>query len=160
MTFGFCSTFYLFCTMLGYTAIRQRLKFQRIAVLNKLRFTWGCAEVLPMSNVQIKYWPGWHDLSSSLCPNYICMHRGARPKVSLRWPVLKVIKYTEPEWLKILTLTAKNQYGKFATNIPRQGIARPQSQFRHSCVRERFIYSHHRSAYSATGNMWSDPGNI
>jgi hypothetical protein len=23
-----------------------------------------------------------------------------------------------------------------------------------------FIYSHHRSAYSAAGNMWTDPGNI
>jgi hypothetical protein len=34
--------------------------------------------------------------------------------------------------------TAKNQYQKFETNIPRKGIARPQSQFPHSCVCERF----------------------
>jgi hypothetical protein len=47
--------------------------------------------------------------------------------------------------------TAKNQYRKFETNIPRKGIARPQSKFPHSCVCERFIYSHHQSAYSAAG---------
>jgi hypothetical protein len=37
----------------------------------------------------------------------------------------------------------------FETNIPKKGIAQPQSQFPHSCVCERFIYSHVRSAYSA-----------
>ncbi len=47
--------------------------------------------------------------------------------------------------------TAKTQYQKFETNIPRKGIARPQSQFPHSCVCERFIYFHNRSAYSAAG---------
>jgi hypothetical protein len=35
----------------------------------------------------------------------------------------------------------------FETNIPRKGITRPQSQFPHSCVCDRFIYSHDRSAY-------------
>jgi hypothetical protein len=45
--------------------------------------------------------------------------------------------------------TARNQYRKFETNIPRKGIARPPSQFPHSCVWERFIYSHDQSAYSA-----------
>ncbi len=43
--------------------------------------------------------------------------------------------------------TAKNQYQKFETNIPRKGIAWSQSQFLHSCVYKRFIYSHDRSAY-------------
>ena len=42
--------------------------------------------------------------------------------------------------------------------VPRKGIARPQSQFTHSCVCERFIYSQNRTAYSAAGNMWTDPG--
>ncbi len=37
-----------------------------------------------------------------------------------------------------------------------QGIARPQSQFPHSGVCERFIYSHDRSAYSAAGNTYVD----
>ncbi len=47
--------------------------------------------------------------------------------------------------------TAKTQYRKIETNIPRKGIARPQSQIPHSCVNERFIYSHDRSAYSSAG---------
>jgi hypothetical protein len=45
---------------------------------------------------------------------------------------------------------------KFKTNIPKKGITRPQSQFPHSCVCERFIYSHDRSAYPAAGNMWTE----
>jgi hypothetical protein len=56
--------------------------------------------------------------------------------------------------------TAKKKYEKLETNILRKGIARPQSQFAQSCVFERFIYSHNGSAYSAAGNMWTDPGNI
>jgi hypothetical protein len=39
------------------------------------------------------------------------------------------------------TCTAKNQYRKFETHIPRKGIARPQFQFSCSCVRERFYIS-------------------
>jgi hypothetical protein len=57
-------------------------------------------------------------------------------------------------------LHCKEPVPKMETNIPRKGIARPQSQFPHSCVCGRFIYSPHRSAYSAAGNMWNDPGNI
>ncbi len=49
---------------------------------------------------------------------------------------------------------------KLVTNIPRKGIAWPRSQFPHSCVCERFIYSHDRSAYSAAGNIRLIPGNI
>jgi hypothetical protein len=45
--------------------------------------------------------------------------------------------------------------------MSRKGIARPQSQFPHSCVCGRFLYSHHRSAYSAAGKYaWTDPGNV
>ncbi len=33
--------------------------------------------------------------------------------------------------------------------IPRKGIARPQSQFLHSCVCERYVYSQDRSTYLA-----------
>ncbi len=43
--------------------------------------------------------------------------------------------------------TAKNQYRKFEANIPRKGIARPQSQFPHSPV-------------SAAGKYLDRPGNI
>jgi hypothetical protein len=35
-----------------------------------------------------------------------------------------------------------------------------KSQFPHSCVFERLIYFHDRSAYSAAGNMWTDHKNI
>ncbi len=55
--------------------------------------------------------------------------------------------------------TAKKHYRKFETNIPRKGIARPKSQFPHSCICERFLYSHDQSAYSAAGNMLTDSGN-
>jgi hypothetical protein len=43
--------------------------------------------------------------------------------------------------------TAKTKYRNFETNIPRKGISGSQSQFPHSCVCERFIYSHDRSPY-------------
>jgi hypothetical protein len=46
--------------------------------------------------------------------------------------------------------TAKTQYRKFETNIPRKGIARPQ--FRHSCVCDSVCdYSYDRSAFSTAG---------
>ncbi len=50
-------------------------------------------------------------------------------------------------WLHCKDKILKN----FETNIPRKGISGPQSQFPHSYVCERFIYSHDRSAYSAAG---------
>ncbi len=56
--------------------------------------------------------------------------------------------------------TAKTQYRKFETNIPRKEIERPQSQFPHSYVCERFIYSHHSLPILLQENMWTDPGSI
>jgi hypothetical protein len=56
--------------------------------------------------------------------------------------------------------TAKTNCRKFEINIPRKGISGYQSQFPHSCVCGRIIYSHDGSAFSARGNMWTDPGNI
>ncbi len=56
--------------------------------------------------------------------------------------------------------TAKTKCQKFETNIPRKGIMGPQFQFPHSCVCERIIYSNDGSAFSAGGNIWTDPGNI
>jgi hypothetical protein len=52
---------------------------------------------------------------------------------------------------EILCHTAKNQCRKFEINISRKGIVRLQSQYPHSSVCVRFIYSHDRSAYSAAG---------
>jgi hypothetical protein len=42
---------------------------------------------------------------------------------------------------------------------PRTGIARPQFQFPHSCVCERFIYSQDWSTYLLQQNWQTDPGN-
>ncbi len=50
-----------------------------------------------------------------------------------------------------LTHTVRTQYRKFETNIPRKGIALPQSQLPHSRNCERFINSHNRSDYSVAG---------
>jgi hypothetical protein len=52
-----------------------------------------------------------------------------------------------------LSHSAKTKYQNLETNIPRKGISGSQSQFPHSCICERFIYSHDWSAYSAGGNM-------
>ncbi len=49
----------------------------------------------------------------------------------------------------LLYFTAKTQYRKYETNISKKGILWLQSQFPHSCVCERFFYSHDQSAYSA-----------
>jgi hypothetical protein len=57
--------------------------------------------------------------------------------------------------LQNIAYTAKTQYRKFETNIPRKGTERLQSQFLHSCFCERFTYSPDRSAYSDAGK-WVD----
>ncbi len=64
-------------------------------------------------------------------------------------------EYWNLHGIKFSICTAKTQYQKIETNIPRKLIARPQSQFLHSC--ERFIYSHDGPAYSAVGKYvnWS-----
>jgi hypothetical protein len=54
---------------------------------------------------------------------------------------LRVMSYGET--VLFYVLHCKGTILKFKTNIPRKGIARPHP---HSCVCERFIYSHDRSA--------------
>ncbi len=44
--------------------------------------------------------------------------------------------------------------------IPVLGIALPRSQFPHSCVCERFIYSQDRCSYFPAAEWQTDPGNI
>ncbi len=66
-------------------------------------------------------------------------------------PFLSLLALQKFVFCGCLLCTAKTQYRKFEINIPRKGIARPQSQFPHSCVCERFIYSQDLSAYSAAG---------
>ncbi len=61
-------------------------------------------------------------------------------------PVRFFLRFFYVPWMH-----CKDTKPKLETNIPRKGITRPQSQFPHSCVCERFIYSHDGSAYSAAG---------
>jgi hypothetical protein len=61
-------------------------------------------------------------------------------------PFKNAVKCSQRAMLPIQT-----QYRKFEKNIPRKEIARGQSQFPHSCVCERFIYSQDWSAFSAAG---------
>ncbi len=61
---------------------------------------------------------------------------------------------------EISSIHCKDKTPKFRNKYPRKGISGSQSQFPHSCVCERFIYSQDRSAYSAGGNMYTDPGTI
>jgi hypothetical protein len=49
------------------------------------------------------------------------------------------------------TVHCKDTIPKIRNKYPRKGTVRPQSQFLHSCVCDRFIYSHDWSAYSAAG---------
>ncbi len=84
----------------------------------------------------------------------ISLNSGLFRECTVKWQYLNWIcaKYTPLHWAyanKRLKHTAKTQHRKFKTNIPRKGIARGQSQFPHSCVCERFMYSQDRSAYSA-----------
>ncbi len=53
-------------------------------------------------------------------------------------------------------LTGGVKYTALQRIIPK--IQNKYSQFPHSCVCERFIYSHDWSAYFSAGNMWTDPG--
>ncbi len=73
---------------------------------------------------------------------------------------LKFLNTRERGTFPKMTLTAKKKCRKFEANIPRKGISGPQSQFPHSCVCKRIMYSHDGAAVSAGGNMWTDPGNV
>ncbi len=55
--------------------------------------------------------------------------------------------------------TAKNQISKQI--FPEKELRGHSPNFHIHVSVSDFIYSHdHRSAYSAAGNMWADPGNI
>ncbi len=71
------------------------------------------------------------------------IHIWSSPCISIRKNNFRVIFIT-----KVQTV-GKNRL--FKTNIQRNEIARPQSQFLHSCFCERLIYAHDQSAYSAAG---------
>ncbi len=56
--------------------------------------------------------------------------------------------------------TGKTLCRKLETNIPRNEIARPRSQFLDSWICERFIYSHDRSPIWLQQIMWPNCGDI
>jgi hypothetical protein len=75
-------------------------------------------------------------------------HISLRIYVLITHPVpdntIKYIDILIPEYVHsvyIVQYTAKNQYRKFETNIPSKGIARPLSQFPHSCLWAIYILS-------------------
>ncbi len=57
-------------------------------------------------------------------------------------------------------LTLPTLQRQFRLYIPFLGIARPQLQFPHSCVCERFIYYQERSTYFLQQNRHTHRGNI
>ncbi len=89
--------------------------------------------------------------------HFICPHRSASKldRLSCRdaWLLMCVSVLNCAVWV---SFNAYNWKGiiKKTTNILRKRIARPQSQFPHSWVCERFIYYYRWSAYSAAGNIF------
>ncbi len=89
---------------------------------------------------------------------YRLQYVNVNPQLNLRLvPKLKLYKYIKFHVLFLIGIlgmnpyTAKTKYRKVQTNISLKKNCRPQSQFSHSCVYARFIYSHKRSAFSAAG---------
>ncbi len=134
-----------------YTNYRHELRLPRKAWL------------LSGPNSQLHIWAkGW---SWSEC--FWVMQPNFRPLGNLRnvsatfWRKFHRVRKISSDWLggggdarPIATITykvvlrrhtANTQYRKFVTNIPRKEIARPQSQFPHSCVCQQFIYYQDRS---------------
>jgi hypothetical protein len=66
------------------------------------------------------------------------------PKISIPLFLLK----STLAWVGRNPHCKETQYRKIETNIPRKGIVRPQSQFPHSGVCERFIYSQDQVCYA------------
>jgi hypothetical protein len=79
---------------------------------------------------------------------------------SVYFPILGGGGVTDLCKLTIRTHTANALYQRFETNIPRNETARPRSQFPHSFICKRFIYSHPRSANAIQLNGRTDRGNI
>ncbi len=94
-------------------------------------------------------------LQTHECGNWIVTCGCAIPFLGIFLIVLN-LRY----WFFAVGALQRQKCREFETNILRKGISGPQSQFPHSCVCESIIYSHDGSAFSAGGNMWTDPGII
>ncbi len=127
----------------------------------------GC--VLPRVRWSCDCWPIKIDgfMYSGLCP-FFPTHQLLCPSSTLQCvgcpePLLNALQLfpfrTGPSNVSsgncALRNTAKNHI------FPEKELrGHPQSQLPHSCVCERFLHSQDQSAYSAAGNMWTDPGKI
>ena len=79
--------------------------------------------------------------------------------LSLQW--VRVNKKNQLNSVEIcIRYTLQRQNAENLKQIFPEKEYRGLSQFPHSCVCEPIIYSHDGSAFSAGGNMWTDPGNI
>jgi hypothetical protein len=80
---------------------------------------------------------------------------------------LRNIPYNQKIYFSAMTISKKLYeqacpalQRQFRLYIPFLGIARPQSQFPHSCVFERFIYFQDQSSYFLQQNRQTHRGNI
>jgi hypothetical protein len=97
---------------------------------DKTRICWGIHSV---SNIRA-------DSGGPKCKNDDCSRL-------CQWPFIDA---REVLYLRISQRTAKTQYRKYETNIPRKGIVSvPISTFMYLWA--IYVYSHNRSAYSAAG---------
>jgi hypothetical protein len=78
------------------------------------------------------------------------------PSKSFSWLLQSAILITLVSFWEDYTALQR----QFRLYIPFLGIARPQPQFPHSCVCERFIYSQDRSTYFLQQKMQAHHGNI
>jgi len=87
-----------------------------------------------------------------------------RPLLPIGWRIVQILRQHRRkrpiQRQPLLVHTAKTKCRKFDTNIPRKGISGPQSQFPHSCVCERFIFSQVRSTYFFQQKRQPHRGNI
>jgi hypothetical protein len=84
----------------------------------------------------LKYWGGESDLTLALlCVPIMCISSDG-----LEWEKLFC-------WHSVTGVQSPALQRKSHLSVPILGIERPQSQFLHSCVCERFVYSKDRSYY-------------
>ncbi len=96
-------------------------------------------------------WPSDQTCDHCAGPDQTCDHCAGFDQLVTTVPGLIKLVTTVLNWSELwpMCCTAKTQYRKFEINIPREGIARPESQFPHSCVCKLFQYSTDLSANSA-----------
>ncbi len=97
-----------------------------------------------------------------LCSDYNSEEDTEGKRLEQRGEHVKGKDYSRTAWWthKGKRLEQRALQRKLHIYIPLLGIARPQYQFPHLCVYERFIYSQDQSTYFLQQNRQTDPGNI